>query len=207
MGLLDYSKAKLILDNYKIKSIKSEYVWSAEEAVKFAGHDSIALKVLSEKALHKSKSGLVNLSLSGEKKIAQAFNELHSKALKLSLSPYKIIAQKMAPSGIEIIIGGRTDPQFGKLLLIGLGGIYVEAFRDFALRVCPITRRDAEEMVSQLRSHDIITQHGASSDQIYNLLLKASSLLIKEGRIKELDLNPVILHKSGYDVVDIRVLE
>ncbi len=207
MGLLEYSKAKSILDKYKIKSIKGEYVTSAEEAARFAKSDPIVLKVLSGKALHKSKSGLVTLGLSGESEITAAFNALQSKALKLNLAPYNIIAQKMAPSGIEVIIGGRTDPQFGKLLLIGLGGIYVEAFRDFALRVCPITRRDAEEMLAQLKSAEVITQHGTSTDMICDLLLKTSSLLIKEKNISELDLNPVIIHHSGYDIVDIRVLE
>jgi acetyltransferase len=203
--LSDYFKAKTLLDKYHIKSIESKYVTKAEEAVKFAGGDAIVLKVISEKQLHKSKAGLVKLNLQGANEIKPAYKELEAKAKKIT--PYKIIAQKMARKGIEAILGGREDPQFGKLILMGLGGIYVEAFKDFALRTCPITKYDALEMLDQLRSKDVITYNGKSTAMITTLLLNVSKLLKENPSIKELDLNPVILREDGYEVVDIRVLE
>lgn len=203
--LLEYFKAKRLLDKYGIRSVESKYVKSAEEAVRFAGGKPIVLKVLSEKQLHKSKAGLVKLGLEEKGEVKTAYKELETKAKKLT--PYKIIAQKMAGRGIESIFGGREDDQFGKLVLIGLGGIYVEAFKDFALRTCPITKYDAEEMLDQLRSKQVITYNGKSDDMIIDLLMRTSKLLKENPSIKELDLNPVILRESSYDVVDIRVLE
>lgn len=203
--LLEYFKAKALLDKYSIRSVESRYVTSVDDAVRFANGNSIVMKVLSQKELHKSKAGLVRLNLKEKNEIKRAYNELEAKAKKLG--PYKIIAQSMAKNGIEAIVGGREDKQFGKLVLIGLGGVYVEAFKDFALRVCPITRYDAEEMLDQLKSKEILTYKGSSRSMIEDLLMKTSRLLADNPSIKELDLNPVILREKDYEVVDIRVLE
>ena len=201
--LLDYFEGRKLLDKYGIKSIESRYVTSAEDAAKFAGKDFIALKLISDKALHKSKAGLVKLNLNGAD-AKSAFSELVKKGGKLR--PYKIIAQKMSKGGIEIIIGGRTDPQFGKLILLGLGGIYVEVFKDFALRICPITKNDAQDMIDQLKSKEIVTFHGKDTKLITKLLLDVSKLLTENKKISELDLNPVIMREGTYDAVDIRII-
>jgi acyl-CoA synthetase (NDP forming) len=201
---MEYFKAKKILDKYGIRSIDSAYVDSFEEAVGFSAGKPIVLKVISDKELHKSKAGLVKTGLAGRESISKAYTELKKKAEHIK--PYKIIAQKMAENGIEIILGGRDDPQFGKLVLIGLGGIYVEAFRDFAIRVCPISRYDAREMIAQLRSGGVISYKGKSEKMLEDMLLKVSSLLVDNQDIKELDLNPAIIRETSYDVVDIRVL-
>jgi hypothetical protein len=204
MALMDYMRAKAILDKYKIRSVPSRYVSSAEQAVSFAGRDSIALKLLSDKVLHKSRAGLVKLNLSGAGEIGRAFGELKRKGR--GIRQYRIIAQKMAKPGVEAIIGGNTDPQIGKVLLLGLGGVYVEAFGDTQLRLCPITKYDAGQMIDGLRSKDILTGNGKSRDMLVELLMQASRLLTNNPRIKELDLNPVILRDGSYDAVDIRVL-
>lgn len=205
MALLEYFEAKKLLDKQGIKSIESRYVTSASDAVKFAKDSRIVLKLISGKALHKSKAGLVKLNLSGDKEIKSAYEDLIKKGKQLT--PYKIIAQKMASGGIEIIVGGRTDPQFGKLILLGLGGIYVEVFKDFALRVCPITKSDAEDMIDQLKSKDIVTYKGRNRKLLVQILLDASKMLYESKDIAELDLNPIMLREDSYDVVDIRVLK
>lgn len=204
MQLLEYMAAKRMLDRYKLRSIESRYVNSAEDAAKFAGNDAIVLKGISNKALHKSKAGLVELDLTG-KEVGKAYERIKKRARRYA--PYKILAQKMARKGIEIIIGGNTDPQFGKVILIGLGGIYVEAFRDVALRLCPIKRIDAEEMIDQLRSRNVITYNSKNTKMIVDLLMKTSSLLSRNQNIEELDLNPIIVREKDYDVVDIRILK
>jgi succinyl-CoA synthetase beta subunit len=204
MPLLDYMQAKKLLDRYGIKSVESVYVSSAEEAVRFSKGKKIVLKLVSDKALHKSKAGLVKLGLESEKEISTTYNELVRKGKKLR--PYKILAQKMAVGGVEIIIGGSTDKQFGKMLLVGLGGIYVETFKDVQLRLCPITRGDALQMLSELQSGKVITYGGKATERVVSLLLKVSKLLVNNKRINELDLNPVIVRADSYDVVDIRML-
>ncbi len=203
MQQLEYFKAKKILDDYGIKNIESKYVNDAKDAQTFCGNDKIVLKAISEKALHKSKAGLVMLDISSGE-VSKAYSELVKRAKKIK--PYKIIAQKMSKKGIEIILGGRYDDQFGRLILIGLGGIYVETFKDFSLRVCPINAYDASEMLKQLKSINVITYNGKTTKLLENLLLKISKLLIDHPEIKELDLNPAIISENDYEIVDIRML-
>lgn len=202
--MLDYMQAKTLLDKYEIKSVESKYVDSEKSAADFAKNDPIVLKVLSDNALHKSKAGLVKLGLTGTAEVSKAFSELEKRGKEFA--PYKILAQKMAMSGVEIIIGGATDPQFGKMVMLGLGGIYVEAFKDTALRVCPITKHDAEEMIDQLKSKSVITFNGTTTTKLVTLLLNFSKMFLENGKLKEVDLNPVIMRQDGYDVVDIRML-
>lgn len=204
MPLLDYMQAKKLLDKYGIRSVESKYVSGADDAVRFAGGKKIVLKLISGKAIHKSKEGLVKLGLVEEKEIKSAYNELEKKGRKLR--PFKMLAQRMANSGVEIIIGGSTDKQFGKMLLVGLGGIYVETFKDVQLRLCPITKKDARSMISDLKSGKIITYGGKREADIVSLLLKVSKLLVENKRVVELDLNPVIVRPESYDAVDIRII-
>ena len=203
--LLEYMKAYYMLRRHGIRALDAKYVSSAADAIDFSSGKPIVLKAISEKALHKSKNGLVKLNLSTERDIRSAYADLESMAR--NLKPYKILAQRMVTNGLEIIVGGNTDPQFGKMVLLGLGGIYVETFKDFALRVCPITRYDAASMISQLRSHAIVAPDPATEKMIADLLLNVSNMLTKEQGISELDLNPVILHDGTYDAVDLRVIE
>jgi succinyl-CoA synthetase beta subunit len=204
MTLLDYMEAYGIMQKYGIRSIESSYVKSADDAVNFAKSKSIVLKVISQNAMHKSKSGLVVLDLNSPEKIRKAYAELEKKAQEFA--PFKILAQVMAKKGIEIIIGGNTDPQFGKLILIGLGGIYVETFKDAASRVCPISSYDAKEMLLQLKSHNVIAPTPEAEKRVVDLLLKASRMF-SETKISELDLNPIIINDDGYEAVDIRMIE
>ncbi|MEM3827137.1 MAG: acetate--CoA ligase family protein [Candidatus Micrarchaeaceae archaeon] len=206
LRLLDYLEAQKLLEKYGIETVRSAYVSDAEDAVLFSRGKPIVLKVISQQALHKSKSGLVKLGLSKPEEIRSAFSYLAKQAHHLTLKQYKVLAQEMVPSGIEIIIGGRIDQQFGKLLLLGLGGVYVETFKDISLRVCPITKYDAASMLYQLRSRKVIAPDERAENRIESLLMKVSKMLV-ENSISELDLNPVILRADGYNAVDLRILK
>lgn len=205
-SLLEYSDAVKLVREYGIEAPESRYVSSAEDAVDFSRGRSIALKVISNKAMHKSKSGVVMVNLTGRDEIVDAFNHLKSRAVRGRLSPYRILAQVMAEPGTEIIIGGSTDAQFGKLVLVGMGGIYVEVFKDFAMRVCPINEYDAKSMLNELRSRSVIAPDRDTERMVVELLLRTSKLLTENERISELDLNPIIIRRGGYSAVDIRVL-
>ncbi|MEM0074340.1 MAG: acetate--CoA ligase family protein [Candidatus Micrarchaeaceae archaeon] len=202
--LIEYFKAQRLLDQYGIKSIKSTYVNSAEEAITFSEKEPIILKAISDKAIHKSKAGLVKLNLNGQEEIAAAYKSLQRAASKFA--PYKILAQKMSANGIEIILGGSVDAQFGKTVLIGLGGIYVETFKDVAMRLCPITRYDAKEMLYQLKSASVITYDGAATNMLVDLLIKFSKMFYERAELKEVDLNPIIVRRNSYDAVDLRLM-
>jgi succinyl-CoA synthetase beta subunit len=204
MELMDYEKAGALLKKYGIRSIESKYVKSVQEAISFSGGKPIVLKVISGKALHKSKNKLVALNLSSPKEIESNYKELSANAKKFK--PYKVLAQKMVKNGLEIIIGCNTDAQFGKMILIGLGGIYVETFKDFSLRLCPITKKDAQSMLEQLKSKSIIAPNEETSKRIEELLLKVSRMF-ENSKATELDLNPVIIHDNTYDAVDLRIIK
>jgi len=204
MPMLDYMQAKRLLDKYGIRSIDGRYVGAAGDAVAFSKGKGIVLKLISDKAVHKSKEGLVKLDLRGKEEITSAFNYLVRKGERLR--PYKILAQKMSGGGVEVIIGGSTDKQFGRMLLVGLGGIYVETFRDVELRLCPINKDDAKEMLLDLRSSGAITYKGVATEMLASLMVKVSRLLIENEGVDELDLNPVIVREDSYDVVDIRII-
>lgn len=204
--LVDYAEAHRILSKYGINSARSAYIESASDAIKFSAGEPIAMKVISQQALHKSKNGLVKLRLYTAKDISSAFSELRDSARKLKLDKYKILVQEMVAEGVEIIVGGSVDPQFGKMILLGLGGIYVEIFRDVALRVCPIGEYDAESMIHQLRSSNVIAPDKKADAKVKSILLKVSKMLA-ENEILELDLNPIILTRAGYAAVDLRIIK
>jgi succinyl-CoA synthetase beta subunit len=204
MELMDYEGAQRMLQKYRIKSVESRYVTSPKDAVSFSKGGKIVLKAISQKALHKSKNKLVALDLSSPKEIETVYTQLEKRAQQFR--PYKILAQKMVKNGIEIIIGCNTDQQFGKMILLGLGGIYVETFKDFALRVCHITKYDTLSMLQQLKSKSIIAPTPESEKLITELLLKVSRMF-SENSFTELDLNPIMLHDNTYDAVDLRIIK
>ena len=203
-NMMDYIEAANLLKKYSIRVVDSKYIESEDDAVSFSNGDTIVMKVLSDKALHKTKSGVIKLDLSKEDDIRTAYKDLVEKSA--DLKPYKILAQKMIKGGIEIIIGGNTDPSFGKVLLLGFGGIYVETFKDVSMRVCPINEFDAGNMISELKSKKIIAPDEKSENMIKDLLMKVSKLLVENDNISELDLNPLILHDGTYDAVDLRFI-
>ncbi|MDE1870724.1 MAG: acetate--CoA ligase family protein [Candidatus Micrarchaeota archaeon] len=203
MELMDYEKARALLSRYGIKSAQAKYVNSAEDAIAFSGGEPIVLKAISQKALHKTKNKLVALDLCSKAEITNGYNVLVGRAS--GFKPYRILAQKMVGNGIEMIIGGKMDEQFGKMLLVGLGGIYVEVFKDFSLRLCPITKRDAQSMLEQLKSMPVLAPNPQKAGMLVELLMKVSRMF-ESSEIKELDLNPIILHDDTYDVVDIRII-
>ncbi len=204
-SLMDYMEAYKLLGKYGIKALRASYVLNSGEAVKFSNGKPIVMKLISDKALHKSKSGLVKLNLSSAEDIKSAYDELVKRGQ--GLKPYKILVQDQVSNGTEIIIGGNTDPQFGKLILLGLGGIYVEVFKDVSVRVCPITEYDASEMIDNLKSKKIIAADDKNEEIVKNLLIKVSKFLVQNEGITELDLNPIILHDGTYDAVDLRLMK
>lgn len=203
--MLDYMEAKKLLDKYGIHSVESKYVESADDACAFASGKKIVMKLISDKAVHKMREGLVKLDLQEKAEITDAFKDLEKKGDQ-KYKPYKILAQRMEQGGVETIIGGNTDPQFGKIILAGMGGIYVETFKDVEMKLCPITKGDCENMLNDLKSGKVITHNGASTKMLVGLLMKVSKMLMENKNVLELDLNPVMVKEDSYEVVDIRIM-
>jgi acyl-CoA synthetase (NDP forming) len=124
------------------------------------------------------------------------------------------LLEEMAPPGDEIVVGGSWHPQFGPVVMVGLGGIFVEVFADVSFRLCPIERQDAVEMIAELRGAVVLdgARGGrvANRDAIVDVLLaiggRQGVLLSAGGDIVELDLNPVIVDHTQAIAVDARIV-
>jgi acetyltransferase len=112
--------------------------------------------------------------------------------------------------GVEVIIGTKIDDQFGPVIMYGLGGVLVEVIRDVTFRVLPITRRSAQRMIAETQSHRILEgvrgSRPCDKKALVNLLLTCSEIVEAYPRIQEMDLNPVIVHHDGLQIVDARIL-
>jgi acyl-CoA synthetase (NDP forming) len=116
----------------------------------------------------------------------------------------------MAPPGVEVIIGMSKDPQFGPLLMFGIGGTTVELLRDVSFRIVPLLRRDAHEMITEIRAFPLLSGFRGTEPVdvafLENLLLRVSELVENHPEIRELDLNPVMAYPDGALIVDARVI-
>jgi acyl-CoA synthetase (NDP forming) len=172
----------------------------------------LVLKVVSADISHKSDLGGVMLNLKDRHSLEQAIHDmqqrLHTRAPDASISGY--LLQKMVSGGREVILGGKRDRSFGPVILFGLGGIYVEVFKDAALRMAPLTRQDAESMVSELRGSRILdgVRGEAPSDikAIQDNLLRLSQMMLDLPDILEIDINPLMCFEHGSMAVDARIV-
>jgi len=200
--ILEYVEGFNLLKKYGIKVAETKVVNSLEETYEFAKNRKIVLKLYSEKATHKAKLGLVRIDLSKEE-IKEAFN--YFRKIGKKFEPYEIIAQEMLKPGKEVIIGANEDSQFGKFVIVGLGGSYVEVFKDISSRLCPINKKEAREMIEEIKAKDILFKDERIKEKIAGLVAKVSKIVEKEN-IKELDINPVMIYENSYKVVDVRIM-
>jgi acyl-CoA synthetase (NDP forming) len=121
-----------------------------------------------------------------------------------------ISVQQMAQAGTEVIVGVTTDPQFGPVMMFGLGGIFVEVLKDVAFRIVPLEPRDAKQLVRDIRGYAVLEgvrgQAGADIDALEQLILQVSAFAWEHQEVAELDLNPVIARPDGVLAVDARVV-
>lgn len=170
----------------------------------------IVAKIVSPDVIHKSDVGGVILNLKDEKEVEEAFLKIRSLCETSNYRFVGVLVEPQAPPGTETIIGAKRDPQFGPVLLFGLGGIFVEVFKDVSFRVAPIEREDAMEMISELKALPLLKgirgRKPSDIDALINSLMSVSTMMIKEERIKELDLNPTLAYEKGCRVVDARII-
>lgn len=188
---------------YKIVKNKK----SALDAAKEISYP-VVIKIISKEILHKTDIGCLKLNIKDDLELEKAFDEVTKNAGNAKIDGYLI--QKMSNPGLELIIGGKKDPVFGQVIVFGMGGIFVEVFKDVSMRVCPIKKSDAEEMISEIRGsallHGIRGAKAVDVKSIINLLVNVSKMLDEHQEINELDINPIIAYPEGYVAVDARAL-
>ncbi|MDI9644010.1 MAG: acetate--CoA ligase family protein [Candidatus Verstraetearchaeota archaeon] len=169
----------------------------------------LALKLVSPDVLHKSDVGGVALNV-GERELVETFNRMKRIAEMKGFRFEGVLMERMAPPGVETIIGAKRDPQFGPVVMFGLGGIFVEVFRDVSFRIAPIERAEAEEMLFELKAYPLLKgvrgRKPSDTESLVEALLKVSRIMERMDEIREIDLNPVIVYEKGCRVVDARVI-
>jgi acetyl-CoA synthetase (ADP-forming) len=214
MTMLTEFESKKLLKKAGIPVIETRLVKSKQEAVSVSRDLGfpVVLKIASPDVIHKSDSGGVRLGIASAAQAGRAYSEImasikrkHPKAVIHGLS-----IQKMAPPGTEVIIGVSKDPQFGPVIMFGLGGILVELLKDVSFRIVPVTKRDAAEMVREIKGYPLLQgyrgQEPADISALEDLLVKVSQFVEQSPQIKELDLNPIFAYKDRVVAVDARVI-
>ena len=211
---LDEQAGKSLLAAYGITVPQSLTVKTAGEVDAAFGKlkPPVVVKIMSPDILHKSDAGGVKVGLKSAAEVKDAINTMAaSKQIKAARIDGYLI-EEMAPAGQEIVIGGLRDPYFGPLVMVGLGGIFVEILADVAFRICPITRLDAAEMLDELKGVALLDgargRARASREAIIDVLLKIggeNGLLMQHADdFKEADINPLIVSANGAVAVDAR---
>jgi len=207
-------EAKELLRQAGINVVETRLAVSKEQAVALSQQLGfpVVLKIVSADVVHKTDAGGVKLGLKTAGQVGKAWDEI-MKSVKKAFPEAKIegvSVQPMAKPGVEVIIGMSKDAQFGPVLMFGLGGIFVEIIKDVSFRIVPLVKRDAKEMVREIKGFPLLNGYRGSEPvdivNLENLLLKASEFVEKTPEIKELDLNPIFAYKDGAMAVDARVI-
>ena len=212
--LLSEVEAKSLLGEAGVPVAETRLATSEAEAIAHANELGfpVVLKIVSPDISHKSDVGGVKLGLGDDAGVASAYNEIlaNSEAAVPNARLTGVAVQHMAPQGTEVIVGMTTDPQFGPVLMFGLGGILVEVLKDVSFRVVPLEERDATQMIDDIRGTVILDgvrgQPPVDRAALKNALLKVSEFVEANPDVRELDLNPMMAYPDGAIAVDARIV-
>lgn len=204
--------SKEILGEYGIKVPKYALVTNSGEAVqksKEIGFPLVA-KIVSPDILHKTDVGGVKVGLSSEDEVKQAFDDMFNR-LKEKFDVKGVLLEKMVPKGVELIVGLQNDSQFGPSIMVGLGGIYTELFKDVSFRVLPVSKSEATRMLESLRGKDILKGFRGSKpvdlDMLSEAIVSIGTLGVDmAGKYESIDFNPVVVYPDSYYVVDAKII-
>jgi acetyltransferase len=202
LGELEGTK---LLECYGFNVLPTVLAATAAEAVKTAEAMGfpVVMKIVSPQIIHKSDAGGVKINLADAEQVKQAFDEIigSAKAYAPEAQIEGVLVQKMAPQGQEVILGANRYPKFGHLLMFGSGGVLVEVFKDVAFRLAPINRNSARLMVRGVRGFALLNGFRGSPKAdvaaLEKLLVCLSNLVTDNPEIKELDINPLLVHPDG----------
>jgi len=203
------AESREIMQAYGITMPQSRLARDPDEAVAVAEEMGypVVMKIASPDILHKTDIGGVKLNLINATDVRDTFDLLMYRARRYmpQANIWGALVQEMVPQGKEVIIGMNRDPQFGPLLLLGLGGIYVEVLKDVSFRIAPIARWEAEEMINELRSATLLRGHRGEQPSdlkaVVDCMLRVSQLAVDFPEIVELDINPLMVQEEGRGAV------
>ncbi len=213
-SLLTEIEAKELLRQAGIDVVETRLAVSREEAISLSEQAGfpVVLKIASPDVVHKSDAGGVKLGLETADQVGSAYDEIMESIGKAypDAGIHGVSVQKMARAGVEVIVGMSKDAQFGPVLMFGLGGILVEILKDVSFRIVPLVKRDASEMIHEIKGYPLLEgyrgQEAVDVAKLEDLILKVSDFVEGHEEIKELDLNPVFAYSDGAVAVDARVV-
>jgi len=212
--VLDEIQCKKIMKEYGIDVTKPVLAKSGKEAVKAAANMGypVVMKIVSPQITHKSDIGGVKVGLKDKNNVIKAYKEMldavKEKATEAIIEGVSI--QRMSAPGLELVIGMTKDPQFGPMLMFGLGGTMIEVLKDVAFRIVPLTTMDAKEIIRQVKAYPLLKGYRSRPqvdiEYLEDLLLKVSKMIEENPEIKEMDINPIIAYEKGAVAVDARII-
>lgn len=172
----------------------------------------VVLKIVSPDITHKSDVGGVIVGLKTKKDVEAGYAAI-LKAVRKKQPKARIegvAVQKMAPEGTQVIVGMSKDPQFGPVMMFGLGGVLVEVLKDVSFRIVPLEKRDAKQMIREIKGYPVLEgargREAADTAAIEALILKLSAFAETNPQVEEIDLNPVFAYPDGCIAVDARIV-
>ncbi len=197
--------ARQILTAYGIPLIEGGLTNSVNDGLALANSLGypIVMKAASEQLLHKSEAGVVKVGIRNDQEFSETYGLLfsqirnHNQQAKID----GILIEKMAPKGEEVIIGMKRDPGFGPMLMFGMGGVFVELFKDVAFRIAPIDINDAMQMITETKAYQLLNGWRGGEkydlDAITNTILRISYLVTDFPQIQEIEINPLRVYTNG----------
>jgi acyl-CoA synthetase (NDP forming) len=212
--LLSEVESKQLLEEAGIPVVPTRLATSRAEAVRIAEEIGLpaVLKVLSPDVTHKSDVGGVKVRLETADQVSSAYDSIMSstRAAAPTASIEGVSVQSMADPGVEVIVGATRDPQFGHVVMFGLGGVLVEMLRDVSMRLVPVEQRDARAMIREIKGLPLLQGYRqyppCDLDSLEEVILGLSRFLEEHPEVRELDLNPVLCYPKGLVAVDARVV-
>jgi acetate---CoA ligase (ADP-forming) len=189
--------------DYRLVSTSDE----AKAAAETLGFPVI-IKVMAPNTAHRSAAGLVSQKVVDVAELREQFAVVERDARVLSPGHVAISVEKFVLHDLEVILGVKYDATFGPVILCGLGGIFTEILKDYTLRLVPLTRTDAEDMLSSLKAFPVLQKRGAQLKELASALLQLSDLAVElEGKIKAVDINPIGIasDSSEWTVLDAKI--
>ena len=212
--ILTEIEAKDILRAGGIPVVETVLAKSKEESQMLASNLGfpVVLKVCSPHIVHKTDMGGVFLDLNNVEEVGNAYEKI----LKTVIAQYpgadikEVAVQKMVSEGVEVVVGMSRDPQFGPLIMFGLGGIFVEIMKDVSFRVVPLSEADAWEMISEIKGKALLEGVRGTSpvnkEALIDIIIKLSNLVEENPEMKELDINPLFVNSKDAIVADARII-
>jgi acyl-CoA synthetase (NDP forming) len=172
----------------------------------------VALKIVSPQVIHKSDIGGVKLNLQGNEAVGQGYDQLMNDVKRATSAAdiHGVLVVPMAQPGTELIIGMVRDAQFGPTIMFGMGGVFVELFKDVSFRIAPFDKEVALDMIKETKGYRVLQgmrgEKPKDITSLVELLVQVSQLAARYPQIKEIDLNPIRVYENGYSILDARIL-